>query len=185
MAKKNSAPAPTYYGGLTYKQFRMVGKVGLWMNDLAWAGRLYSKYPYWFKRLTQLVYAALIISLLSLVVIWMAILLRPPVLLLGVYPDARVVCMPRILDEFGNIVARHSSYGPTCAALFNKAGLQWVAEEVKKQGGRLPSSDPRAEDIDPDPNFRAPTTTVDYVQQIMLEQRAQEQREAVQGPNQR
>lgn len=177
MSKKDKQSAPTYYGGLTFKQFRNAGKIGLWMSDMAWAGRLYTKYGFWWNVLTKLVYAMLAISILSLALIWGSILLRPPVLLLGVYPDARVVCMPRILDEYGNVVQRHKSYNNTCAALFVKAGLTWVSEESKKNDGKLPSTDPRSELEDPNPHMRAPTTTVDVVQRAMLEKQAAQHRQ--------
>lgn len=172
MAKKSNKDTPTYYGGMNFKQFRLSGKVGLWMNDLAWAGRLFSKYPYWWTRLSFLVSTALAISVLSLAAIWLSILFRPPVLLLGVYPDARVVCMPRIVNQSGQQVPRHSSYNERCASLFVKAGLIWVVEEAKKTGGQLPSSDPAAEQEDPDPRLRAPTTTIDVVERAVRQSRS-------------
>lgn len=180
MAKK-SDKTPTYYGGMSYKEFRHSGKVGLWMNDVAWAGRLFSKYPYWWKRLSFVVSAALIISVLSLAAIWLSILLRPPVLLLGVYPDARVVCMPRVVNYQGQSVPRHSSYNERCGALFVKSGLLWVVEEARKTGGVLPSSDPTAEQEDPDPRMRAASTSIDVVEQAMLNDQAEQQRRDIQS----
>lgn len=178
MAKKNKQSA-SYFGGMTFKEFRNANKVGLWMNDVAWAGRLYTKYPYWWEKLSKVVYIMLALSVLSLVLIWGSILLRPPVLLLGVYPDGRVVCMPRILDENGNRVIRHSSYNSLCGTLFNNAGLSWVLEESKKNGGQMPSTDPSAEKPDPNPDFAAPVTTLDYLDQRLLDRQMENTRSAV------
>jgi hypothetical protein len=181
MSKKEEQP--TYYGGMTYKQFRNAGKVGLWMNDLAWAGRLFSKIPYWWGRMSMVVWVALAICILSLGGIWASILLRPPVLLLGVYPDGRVICMPRVLDQQGHRVARHKSYNKDCATLFSKAGLEWVVEQSRQAEGRMPSTDPMAEKEDPRPEFRAPTTTTEYIQKTMRERQTSRQRAAVNALN--
>ena len=161
---------------MTFKQFRDANKVGLWMNDVAWAGRMYGKFPYWWARLSRVVYVALALSVLSLGAIWASILLRPPVLLLGVYPDGRVVCMPRVLDQAGNRVARHKSYGVLCSTLFTKAGLEWVLEQSRQNNGQMPSTDPASEVQDPRPEFGAPVTSMDYIDQQLLERQAERTR---------
>lgn len=174
MAKKSKSAS--YFGGMTFKEFRNANKIGLWMNDVAWAGRLYTKFPYWWSRLARLVYIALALSMLSLALIWGSILMRPPVLLLGVYPDGRVVCMPRILDQNGQRVARHKSYNAQCAALFQNAGLQWVIDETRKNNGQMPSTDPAAEQTDPSAEFGAVVTSIDYFDELMLERQVERQR---------
>ena len=158
---------------MTYKQFRNANKIGLWMNDVAWAGRMYGKFPYWWSRLSRVVYVSLALGVLSLGAIWASILLRPPVLLLGVYPDGRVVCMPRVLDQAGNRVVRHKSYGVLCSTLFSKAGLEWMLDQSRQNDGQMPSTDPAAERPDSQPEFGAPVTSMDYIAEQLLARQAE------------
>ena len=124
--KENSSAS--YFGGLTFKQFKDVGKRGWELNDISWAGRLYSKYPYWFKRLSQLTMILLFISVASLAVIWGSIFMRTPALLLGVYPEGQVVCFPRLIKVSGARSELHPSYADSCSMLDKRAGMMWQTE---------------------------------------------------------
>lgn len=170
--KKPQKKPQKYFGGLSYGELLRVNKVGFWFNDLTWAGRLYKRYPSWIKRLSMVITISLSLGIISLVLIWGSIITRAPVLLLGVYPDGRVVCMPRIYNRDGTIAKRHKSYGNMCSNLFDKAGLSWVVEEAKKNNGKMPHTDPAAENNDPAIEFQAPQTTINYLIQKNTEKEA-------------
>lgn len=123
--KKKGKDTATYHGGLTYKEFKNVGKGGLELNDIAWAGRLYPKMPYWSKRLGQLVTLCFIITVLSLGIMWISVLMRSPALLLGVYPDGEVVCFPRLRNQTGQVVGLDKVYQKSCSAIDARVGRKW------------------------------------------------------------
>lgn len=128
MAKKNKAEPSKFFGGLTYKQFRAAGKNGLELSDIAWAGRLYPKYPLIWKRINQLIVALCCISILCLAVVWVSIFTRPPALLMAVYPNSQVVCFPRLINLKGQQVQLDRAYLPLCTNLDTRSGKMWQIE---------------------------------------------------------
>jgi len=156
MAKKEK-PQQTFYGNLTFKQFRNVGKNGVELSDIAWAGRLFTKYPRIWATTTRLVAVFCSITILSLAVIWLSIFTRPPALLLAVYPNSQVVCFPRLIDNQGKRVQVNKSYQQLCQNLDIRSGKMWQTEN------RMSQSDNSAVG-----NFKpsvstAPTSQVQYI----------------------
>jgi len=123
--------------GLTYDEQKKIGRRAHEMSDITWAGRLYSKYPYWNKKLTSVVFVALLISVLSLLTMWISVIARKPALLIGVYPDAEMLCFPRLRTVSGAESLTHNSYKDKCDELQRRAGRKWQAANAQ-----LDASDP-------------------------------------------
>ena len=134
--KSKGKDLATYHGGLTYKQFRNANKRGLELNDMAWAGRLYSKMPYWNKKLSSLTTICFTITILSLFVLLTSVLMRTPALLIGVYPDGEIVCFPRLLDKNGQENPLDSSYDKICSSIDARVGRKWQVDNSKAQSDK-------------------------------------------------
>lgn len=129
MAKKKNAQ--TVWGGLNFKQFRNAGRRGLEMSDIAWAGRMYSKMPYWNARLNRFTTVLLGVSVLCLGAMWVSVLMRQPALLLGVYPDGEVVCFPRLRTSDGQVSPIHPSYEGLCRRIDERMGKKWQVNNAE------------------------------------------------------
>lgn len=123
MAKKNDAT--TFYGGMTFKEFRNAGRRPIDASDLVWAGRLYPKFPYWNRRLSNLSVGFMLVAVLSLAGVWGSVLLRKPALLLGVYPDGEIICFPRLRTLSGEPSTLHPVYVDQCAKIDERVGRKW------------------------------------------------------------
>lgn len=128
MAKKTKAEPTKFFGGLTFKQFRNANKNGIELSDIAWAGRLYPRYPLMWKRVNQLIVVLCCLTILSLIVVWASILTRPPALLMAVYPNSQVVCFPRLINLKGQQVQLHKKYMQLCANLDIRSGKMWQTQ---------------------------------------------------------
>lgn len=128
MAKKTKNEPSKFFGGLNFKQFRIAGKSGIELSDIAWAGRLYPKYPMIWKRLNQLIVGLCAISILSLVIVWVSILTRPSALLMAVYPNSQVVCFPRLVNVKGQQVQLDREYMKLCSNLDIRSGKMWQTQ---------------------------------------------------------
>ena len=136
----------SFYGGLTFKQFRTVGLSGVEMNDVAWAGRMYPVSAYWFRRLSRVLQALLVLCGASLLVIAVSVYLRPPALLIGVYPDGQMICFSQLVSTTGAPVPVHKSYAELCASLDKRTGRKWTLEGPQKSlAAAAPSPTPPKE----------------------------------------
>lgn len=139
--KSKDKDLATYHGGLTYKQFRNANKRGLELNDLAWAGRLYSKMPYWNQKLSTITTTCFVVTVLSLFVLLGSVLLRTPALLLGVYPDGEVVCFPRLLNKNGQESNLDNSYKKICSFIDARVGRKWQVNNSQAQSDQAAVGD--------------------------------------------
>ena len=114
--------------GLTFNEIKNAGKKPLAMNDIAWAGRLYSKFDTIFEDTTRAIVAMLVISAICIVLIWVSVFMRTPALLLGVYPSGQVVCYPKLVTLDGKQAVLHKSYREMCNDLEAKISSSWQIE---------------------------------------------------------
>lgn len=174
MAKKTKAEPTKFFGDLTFKQFRNVGKSGIELSDIAWAGRLYPRYPLIWKRLNQVIVALCAVTILSLVVVWASILTRPPALLMAVYPNSQVVCFPRLITPKGQQMQLDKEYARLCANLDIRSGKMWQTQNKSSKsdnqavGNFIPAASPEAKQVEykkisdmPEFNFVQSDETVD------------------------
>lgn len=131
--KKDKNKDVDLYEGLTFKEMKMVGKKSIALNDIAWAGRLYSKFHPIFEDLTKAIVVMLSISAICLAAIWISIFMRTPALLLGVYPSGQVICFPRLVTVDGKPTTLHSSYHDMCSSLEAKVGSKWQVDSSATQ----------------------------------------------------
>ena len=131
MSKNNSKKESSennissYYGGMTFKEFKNAGKFSLNLSDAVWAGRLFYKFPILFKNLNRGIVIMMSISILCLAVIWGSIFMRTAPLLLGVYPNGQIVCFPRLINTQGQAVSLDKSYKNLCKSLDDRDGMKW------------------------------------------------------------
>ena len=117
--------------GLTYAEQKKIGHRSYSMSDIVWAGRLYAKYPYWNRRLTHIVCVSLLICCLSLFAMWISVIMRKPALLVGVYPNAEMLCFPRLRTSSGGESSTHNSYKDKCDELIRRVGRSWQVENAQ------------------------------------------------------
>lgn len=145
MAKKSKNQPEAVYEGLTFKQFRNVGKSGIELSDVAWAGRLIPKLPHIWSVLVKFITVLCALTVLSLLVVWVSILTRPPALLMAVYPNSQVVCFPRLIDNKGQRVTLDKRYVGLCDTLNTRSGKMWQTQNSDEKSDTSAVGDIKAE----------------------------------------
>lgn len=127
--KKNDVKNQDFFEGLTFAEFKKINRTPIAMSDIAWSGRLFSSSQFWNSFFTKGIFYFSLVSVVCLAIIWVSLFLRPPALLLGVYPDGQMVCFPNLIDRKGQKVALDPAYFDLCSSLNKKGGARFSTEK--------------------------------------------------------
>lgn len=109
---------------LSFKQLKKINQIEFKANDLEWSGLLALKYKMFFTFLSRFILLLTSITILSLVLIFIFITIRSPALLLAVYPNAKVVCVPHITNEKKERIILNKNYTDICEKLYEISGYK-------------------------------------------------------------